>query len=118
MARVKITGLLFVALLLLGNSLDCFSASEMDQQTMKCCGSMPCSPAMRSHECCKTMVTQGHPAYLLPPASPSLSVPMIAGFVLSAHGLLKPSVDFARLFTRRDHAPPGPLLAIQLPLLI
>jgi hypothetical protein len=118
MARMKITGLLFVTLLLLGNSLDCFSASEMDQQMMKCCGSMPCSPAMKSHECCKTMVSQGHPAYLLPHASPSLSLPMIAGFVFPAHGLFNASTDFARLFTRRDHAPPGPLLALQLPLLI
>ena len=34
---------------------DCASAMTPDQQSMQCCGSMPCSPANKTQGCCKTM---------------------------------------------------------------
>ena len=52
---------LFVALAvvaLLGLQFaDCMSAMTQDQQSMKCCGSMPCDPSNQSHDCCKGMVS-------------------------------------------------------------
>jgi hypothetical protein len=34
---------------------DCASAMTPDQQSMQCCGSMPCSPGNKTQGCCKTM---------------------------------------------------------------
>ena len=30
---------------------DCASAMTQDQQSMQCCGSMPCDPSNQSHDC-------------------------------------------------------------------
>jgi hypothetical protein len=56
---------------------DCLSPLSADQQTMDCCGSMPCNPANRSHNCCETMVTSGSPSMVCA-AHPVLNVPVVA----------------------------------------
>src|ERR1700740_792273 len=43
---------------------DCLSPISADQQTMQCCGSMPCNPTNHSHNCCKTMVSSPSPSLL------------------------------------------------------
>ncbi len=43
---------------------DCMSATTQDQQSMKCCGSMPCDPSNQSHDCCKGMVSAQSPNVL------------------------------------------------------
>jgi hypothetical protein len=43
---------------------DCMSAMTQDQQSMKCCGSMPCDPSNQSHDCCKGMVSAQSPNVL------------------------------------------------------
>jgi hypothetical protein len=43
---------------------DCLSAMTQDQQSMKCCGSMPCDPSNQSHDCCKGMVSAQSPNVL------------------------------------------------------
>ena len=53
-----------VAILLLQFS-DCLSAMTMDQQSMQCCGSMPCDPSNQSHDCCKSMASSQSPSVLL-----------------------------------------------------
>src|SRR5260370_33232484 len=53
---------------------DCMSAMMQDQQSMKCCGSMPCTPANQSHDCCKAMVSAQAPN-MLPSARVSLNAP-------------------------------------------
>ena len=63
------------ALLLLQFS-DCMSAMASDQQSMHCCGSMPCTPTNQSHDCCKTMVSV-HTPNVLPTARVSLKVPAV-----------------------------------------
>jgi hypothetical protein len=41
---------------------DCLSAMTQDQQSMQCCGSMPCDPSNQSHDCCKGMVSAQSPS--------------------------------------------------------
>jgi len=56
---------------------DCFSPMSADQQTMQCCGSMPCNPTNQSHDCCKAMVSSQSPS-VLPVEHSILSVPVAA----------------------------------------
>lgn len=43
---------------------DCLSAMTRDPQSMKCCGSMPCDPSNKTHDCCKGMVSAQSPNVL------------------------------------------------------
>src|SRR5216683_2490379 len=62
---------------LLGLQLvDCMSAMTQDQQSMKCCGSMPCDPSNQSHDCCKGMVSSQSPN-VLPVAHVTLYAPVL-----------------------------------------
>ena len=63
--------------LLLLQFVDCMSAMTPDQQSMKCCGSMPCTPANQNHDCCKNMVSERAPN-VLPSAPVSLHAPTLA----------------------------------------
>ena len=56
---------------------DCMSAMTLDQQSMQCCGSMPCTPANHSHGCCKNMASAQSPN-MLPAAHVSLRGPTVA----------------------------------------
>jgi|SRR5579862_5053750 len=56
---------------------DCMSAMALDQQSMQCCRSMPCTPANHSHGCCKDMVSVQTPN-MLPAAPVSLHGPTVA----------------------------------------
>lgn len=53
---------------------DCMSAMNYDQQSMQCCGSMPCDPSNQSHDCCKGMVSSQSPS-ILPAAHVTLHAP-------------------------------------------
>ena len=55
---------------------DCMSAMTPDQESMQCCGSMPCTPANQSHDCCKAMVS-GQASNMVPTARISLHAPFI-----------------------------------------
>src|SRR5437879_12720894 len=70
--------LIFLALVaLLGLQFaDCMSAATHDQQSMKCCGSMPCDPSKQSHDCCKGMVSSQSPS-VLPVAHVTLHAPVM-----------------------------------------
>src|SRR5260370_41043943 len=46
---------------------DCMSAMTQDEQSMKCCGSMPCDPSNQTHDSCKGMVSAQSPNVLLVP---------------------------------------------------
>ena len=56
---------------------DCLSPISADQQTMQCCGSMPCNPTNQSHDCCKTMVS-ANASNVLPAQHSTLSIPVMA----------------------------------------
>lgn len=85
---------------------DCMSAMTPDQESVQCCGSMPCTPANYSHDCCKAMVS-GQSPNMLPTARVSLNAPAIA--------LVEPlaSAQVARLVSSQlsaveapQHSPP------------
>ena len=85
---------------------DCMSAMTHDQQSMQCCGSMPCDPSNQSHDCCKSMVSSQSPS-VLPAAHISLHAPVM--FV--ADVLPSPLVPQLSEATRADlpapqHSPP------------
>jgi hypothetical protein len=80
---------------------DCFSPMSADQQTMECCGSMPCNPTNQSHDCCKTMVSSQSPS-ALPAEHSVLNVP-VAAFV--DHLLAPKVVVFADASLSRFEAP-------------
>jgi hypothetical protein len=53
------------------------SAMTPDQESMQCCGSLPCAPANQNHDCCKGMVSGQNPT-MLPAARLSLNAPASA----------------------------------------
>jgi hypothetical protein len=80
---------------------DCMSTMTLDQQSMQCCGSMPCEPSNQHHDCCKSMVSSQSPS-VLPAAHISLHSPVM--FVVD----VLPSPLVSQLFeaTRADLAAP------------
>jgi hypothetical protein len=62
---------------LLLQAADCAAAMAPDQQSMKCCGSMPCSPANKIQGCCKTMISAPAPIMIVK-ARVSVSAPPVA----------------------------------------
>jgi hypothetical protein len=110
--------LIFVALVaLLGlQFVDCMSAMTQDQQSMQCCGSMPCDPSNQSHDCCKSMVSSQSPS-VLPVAHLTLHAPvMVVNDIVSPQAALYPEVSRLDL-EAPQHSPPD-LYALYSSLLI
>jgi hypothetical protein len=100
--------LIFVALIaLLGLQFaDCASAMTQDQQTMQCCGSMPCDPSNQSHDCCKGMVSSQSPS-VLPVAHVTLHAPVMVVTDVLASPEATPYAEVSRLdFVAPQHSPP------------
>src|SRR6267143_1071243 len=85
--------------LLLLQFADCMSAMTPDQESMQCCGSMPCTPGNQSHDCCKAMISAQAPN-MLPSARVSLSAPAV---VVIEHA---PTLEITR-------SAPVPLVAVE-----
>jgi hypothetical protein len=99
---------IFVALVaLLGLQFaDCMSAATQDQQSMQCCGSMPCDPSNQSHDCCKGMVSSQSPS-VLPVAHVTLHAPMMVVTDVLASVQAAPYAEVSRLdFEAPQHSPP------------
>jgi len=85
---------------------DCMSAATQDQQSMKCCGSMPCDPSNQSHDCCKGMVSSQSPS-VLPVAHVTLHAPVMAITDVLASPQATRYADVSRLdFEAPQHSPP------------
>jgi hypothetical protein len=84
---------------------DCASAMTQDQQSMQCCGSMPCDPSNQSHDCCKGMVSSQSPS-VLPVAHVTFHAPvMIVADLLASPPT--PYTEVSRLdFEAPQHSPP------------
>src|SRR5713226_9079110 len=85
---------------------DCMSAMTQDQQSMKCCGCMPCDRSNQSHDCCKAMVSSKSPS-VLPAAHVTLHAPvMVVTYILaSPHAITY--FEASRLdFEVSPHSPP------------
>jgi hypothetical protein len=92
--------------LLLLQFADCLSAMTHDQQSMQCCGSMPCDPSNQSHDCCKGMVSAQAPN-VLPVAYVTLHSPamVVADILVSPRAT--PYPEPSRLdFEAPQHSPP------------
>ena len=85
---------------------DCMSAMTQDQQSMKCCGSMPCDPSNQSHDCCKAMVSSQSPS-VLPVAHVTLHAPvMVATDILASPQAITYPETFRLDFEAPPHSPP------------
>src|SRR6266851_802254 len=82
---------------------DCMSGMTQDQQSMQCCGSMPCDP---SHDCCKRMVSSQSPS-VLPAAHVTLHAPVSVVTDVLASLKATPYSEVSRLdFEAPTHSPP------------
>ena len=100
--------LIFVALIaLMGLQFaDCMSAATQDEQSMKCCGSMPCDPSNQSHDCCKGMVSSQSPS-VLPVAQVTLHAPVMVVTDVLTSVQATPYAEVSRLdFEAPQHSPP------------
>src|SRR6267143_1083174 len=84
----------------------CMSAMTQDQQSMKCCGSMPCDPSNQSHDCCKGMVSSQSPS-VLPVAHVTLHAPVMVVTDTLPSPQPTPNPEVSRLdFEAPQHSPP------------
>src|SRR2546427_3641216 len=100
--------LIFVALVALLDLqfADCMSAATQDEQSMKCCGSMPCDPSNQSHDCCKGMVSSQSPS-VLPVAHVTLHAPVMVVTDVLASPQARPYAEISPLdFEAPQHSPP------------
>lgn len=106
MVRKSIFVMLLVVAVLVLQFADCMSATTMDEQSMECCGSMPCVPSNQSHDCCKDMVSSHAPS-VLPVAHATLHAPMMIVADLLASPQPTPYTEFSRVdFEAPQHSPP------------
>src|SRR5215472_2106495 len=85
---------------------DCMSAMTLDQESMQCCGSMPCDPSNQSHDCCKGMVSPQSPS-VLPAAHVTLHAPlMVIGDSLPSPLVQNLSETRHPDFAAPQHSPP------------
>jgi hypothetical protein len=85
---------------------DCLSAMTQDQRSMQCCGSMPCDPSNRSHDCCKGMVSAQSPS-VLPVVHVTLHPPMMVVADVLASPKVTLHSEISRLdFEAPQHSPP------------
>src|SRR5260370_13132485 len=85
---------------------DCMSAMTQDQQSMQCCGSMPCDPSNQNHDCCKGMVTSQSPS-VLPVVNMTLHAPvMVAAEMLASPHIVTYSEGSRLGFEARPDSPP------------
>jgi len=85
---------------------DCMSAMTQDQQTMKCCGSMPCDPSNQTHDCCKGMVSAQSPN-VLPVSHVTFHAPVmvVSDILVSPQAMMY--TEASRLdFEAPSHSPP------------
>ncbi len=106
MMRKRLLVLLAAVALLGLQFADCLSAMTQDQQSMRCCGSMPCDPSNQSHDCCKGMVSSQSPS-VLPVAHVTLHAPVIVVTDILASPQAMTCPEASRLdFEARPHSPP------------
>ncbi len=106
MARKTTFVMLAVVAILLLQFADCMSAMTHDQQSMQCCGSMPCDPSNQSHDCCKSMASSQSPS-VLPAAHITLHPPVMdVADILLTPQVLELSEAARTEFAAPQHSPP------------
>jgi hypothetical protein len=100
-------GLLFVlaaGALLLPQFADCVSAMTLDQQSMKCCGSIPCTPTNHGDGCCK--MSPAETPNMLPATRASLSAPAVATFEYPRLDIVRSVPEPLVSVEASQHSPP------------
>ena len=106
MARKTTLVLLAIAAVVLLQFADCMSAMTQDQQSMQCCGSMPCDPSNQNHDCCKGMVSSQSPS-VLPAAHFTLHAPVMNVTGAPPLPLVEQLPELSRLDSAApQHSPP------------
>jgi len=97
LAVIAVFGLQFV---------DCLSAMTHDDQSMQCCGSMPCDSSNQSHDCCKGMVSAQAPN-VLPVSHVTLDAPVMVVTCILASPHATSYRELSHLdFAAPQHSPP------------
>jgi hypothetical protein len=106
MARKRTFVTLAILAILLLQFAGCMSATMQDQQSMQCCGSMPCDPSNHSHDCCRGMVSSQSPS-VLPVAQVALHAPVMVVADVLASPQATQYIETSRLeFEAPQHSPP------------
>jgi|ERR1700682_183660 len=85
---------------------DCLSPMTQDQQSMQCCGSMPCDPSNQTHDCCKTMASS-QSASALPVAHVTFHAPAtVLADILPLSQVQQLSLTSRDVFEASEHSPP------------
>lgn len=94
------------ALVLMVQFASCLPTAGANEQSMKCCASMPCTPANHSHGCCKNMAS-GKALSILPAQQVSLHAPsaVILEYPRTPEFLHRTS-EFPQATEAQQHSPP------------
>ena len=96
---------------------DCLSAMTHDEQSMQCCGSMPCGSSNQNHDCCKGMVSAQAPN-VLPVAPVIFDAPVMIVTDILGSAQATPLRELSHLnFAASENSPPE-LYTLQASLLI
>jgi len=100
------TALAATALALMMQFASCLPTAGANEQSMKCCASMPCTPANHSHGCCKDMASGKSPT-IIPAQSVSLQAPSLGVFEYPPIvKLLHRFLEFPPITDAQQHSPP------------
>jgi len=106
MVRKTTFVVLAVAAILLLQFADCMAAMTPDEQSMQCCGSMPCDRSNQSHDCCKSMISSQSPS-IVPTAHGSLHAPiLLVADVLPSRQVPQFSEATSATLAAPQHSPP------------
>ena len=84
---------------------------------MQCCRTMPCTPANKSHNCCKTMISAQTPN-IVPVGRVSLTTPAVATIAYARMLEIPRFTSVARILIQtQQHSPPA-LYTLNVSLLI
>jgi len=94
------------ALALMMQFASCLPTAGASAQSMKCCASMPCTPANHNNGCCKNMASGKGPT-VIPAQSVSLQSPILGIFEYPPISkLLHRTSEFPPITDAQQHSPP------------
>ena len=117
MLRKRLFSVLAIGIFLFLPFADCVPSADASTQAMQCCRTMPCTPANKSHNCCKTMVF-AHTPNILPVGRVLLMMPAVAAIAYARMLEIPPFTPVARMVIETQQHSPPPLYTLNVSLLI
>jgi len=96
---------------------DCVTPADASKQAMQCCRTMPCTPANKSHNCCKTMIF-AHAPNILPVGRVSLTTPTVVAIDYARALQNTQFIPVARVVIENQQHSPPTLYTLSVSLLI